>query len=260
MIFRVEKTKGFTVMSNYHLFDRRLSFKARGVLSVVLALPEGWNYSVAGLTTLSDEDGKASVGTALKELERLKYLKREQSLNGKGQFSGFEYVFYEFPQEPFTENRFTEKPFTENPFTENRTQSNTNKVITNKQSTNILSTDVDAGDQESHPGELGEQQQQPAKYIFVGKHVNVCVEVSWYERFKATYPYYRLVENELSQYKEKNGITAHINDMYYLDDWAQTDKERFEYQFSLQNTASFDANDFFDAALNRSYGRKDGTV
>lgn len=146
MICRVEKTKGFTIMSNYHLRDRRLSFKARGILSVVLSLPEGWKFSVEGLTGLSDEDGKASVGTGLKELEELKYLKREQSLNEKGQFSGFEYVFYEFPQEPFTENRFTEKPFTENPFTENpftenQPQLNTNnKVITKELNTNELNT------------------------------------------------------------------------------------------------------------------------
>ena len=197
----------------------------------------------------------------LQELESFNYLERKQIFDKKKRFKGYLYIIYEFPKIPCPHFGDTENPCLHFGDTENGdTNKLLNKVTTNKQSTNILSTDVDAGDQESHPVELGEQQQQPAKYIFVGKHVNVRVEVSWYERFKATYPYYQLVENELSQYKEKNGITAHINDMYYLDDWAQTDKERFEYQFSLQNTGSFDVNDFFQAALNRSYGRKDGTV
>ena len=152
MIFRVKKTNGYTVMSNYHLRDENLSLKARGLLSLVLSLPEDWSYSIRGLKKLCKKDGKASVGSALKELEASNYLKREQVLNKKGRFDGIIYVFYEYPQ-PCTENRDTEKPCTENRDTENQPQLNTNEVITNKQSTNILSTDVDTVDQESHPVE-----------------------------------------------------------------------------------------------------------
>ncbi|MBQ8738904.1 MAG: hypothetical protein IJZ04_05335 [Clostridia bacterium] len=259
MIFRVEKTKGFTVMSNYHLRDKNLSLKAKGLLSVVLSLPEDWCYSIKGLEKICKE-GKASVGTALKELEIFKYLKRERTFDEKGRISGFQYVFYEFPQGPYTENQDMENqdmenPYPENPDMENRTQLNTNKVITKELNINKINTDVDVPGDESHPVE--EQQQQPEDFIFVGTDKNVRVRKSFYETFKNTYSYYKLVFNALSEYKTKNSITAHVTDEKYLLEWAVTDKERFEHQFSK---SSFDVDDLFEAALIRSYGRKDGTV
>ena len=151
--FRVNKNKNYTVMSNYHLRDRDLSLKAKGLLSLMLSLPENWDYSIAGLVVLS-KDGKESVMTALNELEKNRYLIREPEQGEKGRFNGYIYNIYEEPHElevkerkrknpntekPFTEKPFTEKPFTENPNTENPTQINTkennnenNKVLNNK--------------------------------------------------------------------------------------------------------------------------------
>lgn len=74
-----------------------MSLKAKGLLSLMLSLPDDWNYSVSGLVTLS-KDGKDSVMSALAELEKFGYLKRDRTTNDKGQFSGIEYNIYELPQ------------------------------------------------------------------------------------------------------------------------------------------------------------------
>lgn len=141
--FRVNKNKNYTVMSNYHLRDRDLSLKAKGLLSLMLSLPENWDYSIAGLVVLS-KDGKESVMTALNELEKNRYLIRELEQGEKGRFNGYIYNIYEEPHELEVKERKrknpnTEKPFTENPNTENPTQINTkennnenNKVLNNK--------------------------------------------------------------------------------------------------------------------------------
>lgn len=123
---RVNKTKNYTVMANYHLQDKNLTLKAKGLQSLMLSLPEQWDYSTEGLATLS-KDGKDSVMTALQELEKYGYLVRTRKLNDKNQFDGYIYDIYEYPQRgnPYLENPNTEKPTTEIP-----TQLNTNKVNT----------------------------------------------------------------------------------------------------------------------------------
>lgn len=119
-VIRIHKTKNFTVMSNYHFKEKQMSLKAKGLLSLMLSLPDDWNYSIAGLVTLS-KDGKDSVMTALAELEKFGYLERTQLVNDKGQFSGIEYHIYEQPQQ--------EKPIAEKPDTdlENTEKQNTEK-------------------------------------------------------------------------------------------------------------------------------------
>lgn len=96
-VCRVEKDRNFTVMHNFHLRDRSLSNKAKGLLSVVLSLPEDWDYSVKGLVTLSG-DGFDSVKSTLKELEAAGYLVRERERDSQGHLKGMIYCFYEIPQ------------------------------------------------------------------------------------------------------------------------------------------------------------------
>jgi hypothetical protein len=107
---RVNKTKNFTVMSNHHFKEKKMSLKAKGLLSLMLSLPDTWDYSISGLTTLS-KDGKDSVMSALAELEKFGYLTRERITNDKGQFAGVEYNIYEEPQpkKPDAENQNEEK-------------------------------------------------------------------------------------------------------------------------------------------------------
>ena len=127
--FRVHKTGNFTVMSNYHFKEKKMSLKAKGLLSLMLSLPDDWNYSVSGLVTLS-KDGKDSVMSALSELEKFGYLARERVVNDKGQFAGVEYNIFEEPQpeKPIADKRNEEKQKADKPNAENRQQLNTNSI------------------------------------------------------------------------------------------------------------------------------------
>jgi hypothetical protein len=129
---RVHKTGNFTIMSNYHFKERKMSLKAKGLLSLMLSLPDDWNYSVSGLVTLS-KDGKDSVMSALSELEQFGYLTRERVVNSKGQFNGIEYNIFEQPQteKPTADNPTEDKQKAAKPTAEKRAQLNTNQLITN---------------------------------------------------------------------------------------------------------------------------------
>ena len=124
-VVRVHKNANFTVMSNHHFKEKKMSLKAKGMLSLMLSLPDDWDYTVAGLVTLSS-DGKDGVNTALRELEKFGYLTRKRMTNSKGQFAGMEYNIFEQPQE----NPIAEKPMQENstqeiPMQEKQPQLNT---------------------------------------------------------------------------------------------------------------------------------------
>ena len=120
-VFRINKTKNYTVMSNYHLQDKNLSYKAKGLLSCMLSLPDDWNYSVRGLTTISKEGIKA-INSILKELEENYYLKRIRKQENNGRFY-YEYNIYETP--------YTQKGITDKGLTLNGTQINTNIINNN---------------------------------------------------------------------------------------------------------------------------------
>lgn len=113
-VFRVNKTKDYTVISNFHFKDKALSLKAKGLLSQMLSLPDDWDYTVAGLCSINKES-KSAIQAALKELEDAGYLIRTRTQDGKGRFD-YIYDIYEKPRhgEPRTENRFTENRRTEN--------------------------------------------------------------------------------------------------------------------------------------------------
>ena len=135
-VIRVNNTKGFTVMSNYHFQDKEISLKAKGLLGLMLSLPSNWDYSVNGLVTIVKEN-KAAVQSALKELEEHKYLKRTRVQDETGRFD-YVYDIYEKPYDklPCTENRCTDIQCTENRCTENQPQINTNKQNTKELNTN----------------------------------------------------------------------------------------------------------------------------
>lgn len=139
-VIRVNNTKGFTVMSNYHFQDKEISLKAKGLLGLMLSLPSNWDYSVNGLIAIVKEN-KAAVQTALKELEEHKYLKRTRVQDETGRFD-YVYDIYEKPYDklPCTENRCTDIQCTENRCTENQPQINTNKQNTKELNTNRLNT------------------------------------------------------------------------------------------------------------------------
>ncbi len=146
-VFRVEKNTNFTVMSNHHLKNKKLSLKAKGLLSQMLSLPAEWDYSLNGLAHINKE-GKDSVREAIKELEQEGYIVRTRIRDDKGLLGKAEYVIYEMPhlentdfqpksENPTLDNPTLENPTQEKPALENPTQ--LNKDISNKK---ILNNDL----------------------------------------------------------------------------------------------------------------------
>ena len=140
-VYRVQRTRDYTVMSNYHLKDKGLTLKSKGLLSMILSLPEEWNYTTRGLASICKE-GVDAIGSALKELETAGYIVRRQLRGANGRITDTEYIIYEQPQpkkldmlpsdvvSPDTENPDMEKPDTEKPAELNIEKSNTQKIIT----------------------------------------------------------------------------------------------------------------------------------
>ena len=129
-VFRVEKTKGYTVMSNHHLRNHTLSLKAKGLLSQMLSLPDDWDYTLQGLAQINKESIDA-IREAVRELERAGYIKRSRERDERGCLRGTVYTIYEqphagpTPEEPTQEKPTLEKPMLEKPTLENPTQLNT---------------------------------------------------------------------------------------------------------------------------------------
>ena len=140
-VFRIERTKDYTVMSNHHLRNRTLSLKAKGLLSMMLSLPDDWNYTTRGLAKICKE-GVDAIGGALRELETAGYIVRHQLRDQHGRICDTEYVIYEQPQpdtaSPDTENPYLDKPDTEKPAELNIEKSNTEKTITYGSSTDSI--------------------------------------------------------------------------------------------------------------------------
>ena len=122
-VFKIEKNKNYTVMSNYHLRDKNLSYKAKGLLSFMLSLPEDWDYSINGLVAISKEGVKA-IKNILQELQKYGYLVIKKKQNEIGQFE-YDYLIYEYPEYQKGDVDLGE--------VEKDTQINTNIINTNKQ-------------------------------------------------------------------------------------------------------------------------------
>ena len=112
-VFRVEKNRGYTVMSNHHLRDKGLSLKAKGLLSQMLSLPEDWDYTLKGLSLINREQIDA-IRAAIRELERAGYIVRSRERDSQGRLRGADYVIYEQPQSvlnsPMLENPMLDNP------------------------------------------------------------------------------------------------------------------------------------------------------
>ena len=146
-VFRIERTRDYTVMSNHHLRDKALSLKSKGLLSMMLSLPEDWNYTTRGLAKICKE-GVDAIGGALRELEAAGYIVRHQMRDRQGRISDTEYVIYEQPQpkapdtpQPDTASPDTENPYLAGPDTEKPAELNIEKSKTQKSNTQGSSTD-----------------------------------------------------------------------------------------------------------------------
>ena len=142
-VFRIERTRDYTVMCNHHLKNPRLSLKAKGLLSMMLSFPDEWNYSERGLAAICKE-GVDAIHSAIKELEKAGYMERHQLRGQGGRIVDTEYVIYETPHAPDmappdTENPDMDDPDTAGPETGNPGELNTQKPNTKKTNTQVSS-------------------------------------------------------------------------------------------------------------------------
>ena len=150
-VFRVERNKGYTVMSNHHLRNKELSLKAKGLLSQMLSLPEDWDYTLKGLSLINREKIDA-IREAIKELERAGYIVRSRERDEKGRLRGTDYIIYEQPPKldlptlenptlgnPTLENPTQEKPTLENPMQLNKDIQKTDLPKKEKSNTDLSS-------------------------------------------------------------------------------------------------------------------------
>lgn len=166
-VFRVERNKGYTVMSNHHLRNRELSLKAKGLLSQMLSLPEDWYYTLAGLSHINRESVDA-IRTAVWELERAGYIQRSQNRDDKGKMAEMVYTIYEQPVlenpisgEPVLENPTPDNPTSDNPVSENPMQ--LNKDIQTKDQKNTDGSITDSIPILSPPSPLKEAAAPPER-------------------------------------------------------------------------------------------------
>ena len=169
-VFRVEKNKGYTVMSNHHLRNKELTLKAKGLLSQMLSLPENWDYTLAGLSHINKESIDA-IRTAVLELEKAGYIERAQGRDEKGKMTAITYTIYEQPQSPVLENPTSNKPTSENPMQLNKDIQKTdlskkeeiNKDGLNTDSIPILSPDPSPLSQQPLPEKNGKEEKDAYK-------------------------------------------------------------------------------------------------
>ena len=140
-VFRVEKTRGYTVMSNHHLRNHALSLKAKGLLSQMLSLPDDWDYTLQGLAQINKESIDA-IREAVRELERAGYIERSRERDERGCLRGTVYTIYEQPHtEPTPEEPAQALPTLDHPTLENPTQLITKRENKEKRNTDRSITD-----------------------------------------------------------------------------------------------------------------------
>ena len=140
-VIRIEKTKDYTVMSNYHLKEKGMSLKAKGLLSLMLSLPDEWDYSIAGLVSICKEN-ETAIKSTLKELQEFGYVRIEKIMPNKTKSGRIEYVYniFEKPKQEDKKQGVENLPL-ENQSLENQVQLNTNKTNTKEKKKNNTKKD-----------------------------------------------------------------------------------------------------------------------
>ena len=220
-VFRVEKNTNYTTMCNYHLRDRNLSLKAKGLLSLFLSLPDEWHYSVRGVAAICKE-GVDSVNSGLRELEEAGYLSRSQKRQDNGRMGEIEYVIYELPDGVSPDAAASDtgvpdtgQPHTENPDTVESDPENPgeiNKVRTSKEET---STEI-INKRES---------KRPVRHRY-GQYQNVLLTDEEMEKLMNEFPndYKNRIER-LSEYMASTG-KIYKNHLATIRSWARRDGQK----------------------------------
>ena len=178
-VFRVEKNKGYTVMSNHHLRNHTLSLKAKGLLSQMLSLPDDWDYTLQGLAQINKESIDA-IREAVRELERAGYIRRSRERDERGCLRGTVYTIYEQPHAeptpeeptqalPTLDNPILEKPMLDKPTLDKPTLENPMQLITKGRNKEKQNTDQSITDSIPFPSGFPEtpvQKRTEAKESF----------------------------------------------------------------------------------------------
>ena len=186
-VFRIDKTKDYTVMANHHLRNKSLSLKAKGLLSLMLSLPDDWDYTTKGLATIC-KDGVDCICSTVRELETAGYIQRRRIRDGHGRLTVIEYTILEQPAEtepsPRRENPVLENPVLEKPELEkpeqvepeqekpvallNTKKSKTQKPNTDRSNTHsFLPSDVPAEDGQTDGQILRAELQEQIEYDYI---------------------------------------------------------------------------------------------
>ena len=177
-VFRVEKNRGYTVMSNHHLRNKDLSLKAKGLLSQMLSLPEDWDFTLKGLSLINREQIDA-IRAAVRELEQAGYIVRSRERDSQGRLRGADYIIYEQPQPvpdlPTLENPTLDNPTQEKPTQEKPTQLNKDRSSKDKSMTDGSNTD--SIPILSPPSPLGEEAAAPPERKGTGAKSQSAVEI-----------------------------------------------------------------------------------
>lgn len=190
-VCRVEKTKNYTTMSNYHLRDPNLSNKARGLLSTMLSLPDNWDYTTRGLAKIC-KDGVDGITAQLRELEQYGYLIRNRIRDTSGRIIDMEYIIYErpHPASPDTEKPDMVKPDTGLPRPETPAQINIDKRSTDETITDLSSTHSIPSD-EARPSVLAalEAKRKETEYRDTEVYREIIKENIGYDYLMSDLPY-----------------------------------------------------------------------
>ncbi len=198
-VCRVEKNKNYTTMSNFHLRDKNLSNKSRGLLSTMLSLPENWDYTTRGLAAIC-KDGVDGITAQLKELEQRGYLVRHRIRDSNGRITDMEYVIYEEPQpvSPDTEKPDMVIPDMDEPCLGTPAQRNIDKRST-KESNTELSSIYSIPSDEFRPSVLAalDTKRKEAEYKDIERYRYLIMENIEYEILLENNPYDREMLEEI---------------------------------------------------------------
>jgi len=229
-VFRVEKSSNYTTMSNYHLQDKTLSLKAKGLLSQILSLPDNWDYSVAGLVKICKE-GKDCIVTVLQELEQAGYITRRQQRTADGKLAGMEYIIYERPHEtaPCPASPYAEKPDAAKPHTGKPSAAKPHTGKPSAENPPQLNT------KQSSTKEIKDLKSERARHAY-GAYHNVLLSDEEADALRQEFPAdYRERIERLSEYIASTG-KHYKNHLATLRSWARTDKAKTPArQYSVQN-------------------------
>ena len=217
-VLRKAHKSNFTVIDN-QVFKSNLSLKARGLLSTMLSLPDNWNFSTAGLTSLLPSDGESVIRSAIKELESGGYLTRERIRDDKGKIIDWLWTFSDYPQDenPHVENQHVDKPQLDNPHVENRAQLSTKQSNTDGESKKGANTD------EYTPAPAKAAPEKKGTY---GRYANVKLTDVDLSKLKTEFPAdWQERIDRLSTYMDSTG-KSYKNHLATIRNWARRDAER----------------------------------